>query len=68
VVFEDNIVRHSAAGVNILGFDNNHPSLQRRAIVIRNNLFDDINTASWRHGYFVQMSGGQPTLPSITTP
>jgi hypothetical protein len=58
VVFEHNVVRNVAAGVNILGFDNNHPSLQTRAIDIRNNVFE-INTAAWGgRGYFIQVVGG----------
>ena len=37
VTFERNILRHSAAGIKILGWDNNHPSQQTQAILIRNN-------------------------------
>jgi hypothetical protein len=59
VVFERNIVRHAAAGIQILGYDNNHPSLQTQAIVIRNNLFADIDSAHWGgNGYFVTLTGG----------
>ena len=59
VSFEDNIVRHVAAGVNILGFDDNYPSLQTRRITIRNNLFLDIDPARWGgNGYFLQLLDG----------
>jgi Right handed beta helix region len=59
VTFESNIVRHSGAGVQILGFDNIHPSQQTRAITIRNNLFDDIDPQNWGgNGYFLQLVGG----------
>jgi hypothetical protein len=59
VTFEQNIVRHVAAGISILGYDNNHPSLQTQAIVVRNNLFADIDRNAWGgNGYFLQMSGG----------
>jgi hypothetical protein len=59
VDFEQNIVRHSSAGVQILGYDNNHPSLQTNAIVVRNNVFADIDNENWGgNGYFVSLSGG----------
>jgi hypothetical protein len=58
VVFEQNIVRHSSAGVQILGYDNNHPSLQTSAILVRNNLFADIDTQNWGgNGAFVSLVG-----------
>jgi len=59
VTFERNIVRHVATGVNILGYDNNHPSQQTYAIVVRNNLFADLDRNAWGgNGYFLQLSGG----------
>ena len=59
VTFERNIVRHSAAGIKILGFDNNHPSQQTQAILIRANLFYDIDSKAWGgNGYFVAMTDG----------
>ena len=42
VTFTNNVMRHSANGVNILGYDNNYPSQQTRRILIKNNLFNDI--------------------------
>jgi PKD repeat protein len=47
VTFTNNIVRHAAAGINILGTDNNHPSQQAQRIKIKNNLFADIGGARW---------------------
>ncbi len=49
IEFTNNIVRHSGAGINILGIDNNKgvPSKQTNNILIRNNLFEDINSAAW---------------------
>jgi hypothetical protein len=48
VTFTNNIVRHSASGVNILGFDDMHPpSGQAKRILIKNNIFDDINGPRW---------------------
>lgn len=59
VTFERNIVRHSAAGIKILGRDNNYPSQQTHAILIRNNLFYDIDSKAWGgNGYFVAMTDG----------
>jgi hypothetical protein len=59
VEFVNNVVRHSAMGVSILGVDNNHPSQQTQGIVIRNNLFYDIDKANWGgNGYFLLMTGG----------
>ena len=59
VVFEGNIVRHSGAGVQILGYDDRHPSQQTRAITIKHNLFDDIDAQKWGgNGYFLQLVGG----------
>ena len=59
VTFEQNVVRHSAAGIKILGWDNNHPSQQTQAILIRNNLLYDIDSKVWGgSGYFVAMTDG----------
>lgn len=58
VTFALNTVRDVAAGVSILGFDNNHPSRQTNHIVIANNLFDGVDNRQWGgNGYFLQMSG-----------
>ena len=59
VTFEQNVVRHSSSGVQILGYDNNHPSQQTQAIVIRNNVFADIDSSNWGgNGYFLALTGG----------
>lgn len=42
VTFTDNVLRHSGNGINILGYDNDHPSQQTQRILIKNNLFSDI--------------------------
>jgi hypothetical protein len=58
VLFERNVVQHSAAGVQILGVDDIRPSLQTRSITIRNNLFADIDNDHWGgNGYFLQLTG-----------
>ena len=59
VTFQNNIVRHSAAGVSILGTDDIHPSQQTRSIVVSNNIFADIDNQHWGgSGYFLQILGG----------
>ena len=56
VTFENNAVRHSAAGISILGVDDVHPSQQTHSIVVRNNLFADIDNQNWGgNGYFLQL-------------
>lgn len=60
VRFENNIVRHVAGGINILGYDTQAQSQQTRNIVIRNNLFYDVNQEVWGgNGWFLQV-GEQP--------
>ena len=61
VTFEDNVVRHSAGGIVILGLDDHQPGIvsqQAHTITIRHNLFDDIDSEKWGgNGYFVQILG-----------
>lgn len=57
VTFSNNIVRHVANGINILGRDNNHRSQQTRRIVIRNNLFTDLGEGQGE-GHLVQLLNG----------
>ncbi len=60
VRFENNVVRHSGSGVNILGYDDTAPSQQLRDLVIRNNLFTDIDHRTWGgSGIFLQI-GDEP--------
>lgn len=59
VRFEHNIVRDVAAGIQILGVDNNYPSRQTQAIDIRNNVFARIDTSRWGgNGYFLSLTAG----------
>ena len=56
IVFTNNVVRHSAAGINFLGRDDNYPSQQVKRVLIRNNLFDDIGGKQWgSNGRFLQI-------------
>ncbi len=47
VSFRDNVVSHTAAGVNILARDDNAPSASARGISILNNLFEDVGGERW---------------------
>ncbi|HET8676096.1 MAG TPA: hypothetical protein VFO63_09940, partial [Blastocatellia bacterium] len=47
VTFTNNIVRHSAAGINFLGRDDLQQSQQAQRIKVRNNLFVDIGGTRW---------------------
>jgi hypothetical protein len=56
VRFENNIVRHSGSAINVVGYDNLSPTRQLRGLVIRNNLFTDINQGTWGGaGIFLQI-------------
>jgi cellulose synthase/poly-beta-1,6-N-acetylglucosamine synthase-like glycosyltransferase len=57
VTFTNNLVRHVAAGVNMLGRDDNNPSQQARRIAIRNNVFLDVG-GPWGNGRLFQMLDG----------
>jgi hypothetical protein len=57
VSFTNNIVRHSAAAINILGRDNLQASEQVKRIEITENLFDDIGGRQWGgNGRFLQIT------------
>src|SRR5262249_18538206 len=47
VTFTNNIVRHAATGVLLLGTDYIHPSQQTQRVKLQNNLFDDIGGTRW---------------------
>jgi hypothetical protein len=60
VVFQYNIVRQTAAGVNLLGYDSPGISAQATNISIRQNLFYDVSAADWGgNGWFV-LIGNEP--------
>lgn len=64
ITFTNNIIRHSGAGINLLGIDPLQSSQQMRRILIRNNLWEDINGVTWggTHGRWLQITG----TPDIT--
>ena len=48
VSFTNNIVRHTGSGLNILGVDDIHPPSERtKRILVRNNLWEDVNSERW---------------------
>lgn len=57
VTFINNIIRHSGAGINLLGLDPLQQSLPMKRLLIRNNLWEDINGSKWggTHGRWLQI-------------
>ena len=54
VTFRRNVVRHVAAAINILGYDNNHPSQQTSNLAIHHNLLIEVDGRVWGgNGAFV---------------
>jgi PKD repeat protein len=47
VTFTNNIVRHTAAGINLLGRDYNYSSQPLQRVKIQNNLFVDVGNPRW---------------------
>jgi hypothetical protein len=47
VTFRYNIIRHAGAAINILGYDDLHPSQQAKRIRIASNLVYDIDRSVW---------------------
>ncbi|MBC7775724.1 MAG: T9SS type A sorting domain-containing protein [Phycisphaerae bacterium] len=50
VLWEDNILRHTAGGFNTSGRDGNFPIVGTARILIRNNLIEDLDPAAWGNG------------------
>ena len=57
VTFSNNVVRRVAAGINILGSDDIHPSQQTKRIAIHGNLFVDVG-GGWGSGRLFQLLDG----------
>jgi hypothetical protein len=47
VTFTNNLVRHAAGGIQLLGVDTNFPSQRTSRVWIRNNVFEDVDGARW---------------------
>lgn len=59
VQFTNNVVRHVSSAINILGTDDIYPSQETNGILIQNNLFEDISSATFGgSGRFMQIGGG----------
>ena len=50
VTFTHNVIRGSASGFDILGTDDNHPSLPLQRVVISDNVLEDIDGKRWNGG------------------
>jgi hypothetical protein len=57
VTFTNNIVRHVASAFSILGVDDSS-TLVTNAIVVRNNLFEDISASTWGGAGFLLLTQG----------
>src|SRR5437867_1068030 len=58
IVFQRNLVRDIASGIQLLGVDTNYPSRQTNRVTVAHNIFDGIDREAWGgDGYFVQLSG-----------
>ena len=59
VSITNNIIRHVGEGVRICGVNcNNTVSAQGHDLLIRNNLFEDVNETTWHHsGYWIIWTG-----------
>lgn len=63
VTFRNNKISRSAAGINILGRDNNNPSQQASRILISNNLWTGIGAASeGGNGRFIQITEAESVV------
>jgi hypothetical protein len=58
VSFTNNVVRHAASGIAILGTDDEKPSQMTNGILVRNNLFEDISSRYGGAGRFLLINGG----------
>ena len=47
VTFTNNIVRHTGGAIGMHGWDDIYPSQQSARFLIKNNLLDDVNSATW---------------------
>ncbi len=63
ITFSNNIVRHVGSGMNISGTDSDNPSQRTTRVLVRNNLFDDVNGKTWgADGHLFQVLGGVNSL------
>ena len=59
VTFRNNLIQHISAGVNILGSDDINASQQTKRILIKDNIFEDVNDVDWGgSGNLIQILNG----------
>src|SRR6185295_255532 len=58
IMFRNNLVRHTAGGVNILGTDNLAPSQRTNHITVVNNIFADLTAGTWGATRAFQLGDG----------
>ncbi|MBL8187206.1 MAG: right-handed parallel beta-helix repeat-containing protein [Acidobacteria bacterium] len=57
VTIVNNLIQHCGSGINLLGRDMNQLGIQMQRVLVRNNLWDDIDGTRWRaQGKFLQIS------------
>jgi regulation of enolase protein 1 (concanavalin A-like superfamily) len=61
ITITNNVLRHVGNVFDILGYDDEHTSLQTKNITIRNNVADDVGGA-WGSGIFMVISSGPATI------
>ena len=61
VTFTNNIIRHVAGAIHIVGYDNNATSQQTQRITLRNNLFYDVDPSRWGDYNKVFLLGNGPS-------
>jgi hypothetical protein len=63
VTFVNNVVRHTASALNLLGSEGGAPTKGTKRVLVRNNLFYDVGGPRWGGGGdFLQISD----MPSVT--
>ena len=68
VQFINNIVRHTASAINVLGRDDLQSSQQTARLTIRNNLFEDVSGQRWGgQGNFLLITEGRDVVVEHNT-
>ena len=60
ITITNNIVRHASGVIQLAGYDVNSPTQQTQGVVVRNNLFYDINPGKWGGSAKVFLIGDAP--------
>ena len=70
VTITNNLMRHGTGLLNLMAFDDTHPSGQIQRVALRNNYSDDINTSWFEPGSansikYIQLRGGGSPQSSV---